>query len=180
MPRFAALDDAAVLAAPLPLTLAQEIVAVEAGCPSWPALVADADDRPAPAAPPPAVARLGAAVPILFVRDVAVSAAWYRDRLGFRVDFLHGRPPFYGAVARDAATLHLRHVAQPPFAALAETEEQLIAATIAVAGIKPLFAELDAAGVPFAQRLVHQAWGGLDFQVADPDGNRVHFVEPRR
>ena len=34
-------------------------------------------------------------------------------------------------------------------------------------------------GVEFAQRLVLQAWGGLDFQIRDPGGNRISFVEYR-
>ena len=29
----------------------------------------------------------------------------------------------------------------------------------------------------FAQRLVRQAWGGLDFHVRDLDGNVVSFVQ---
>ncbi len=30
-----------------------------------------------------------------------------------------------------------------------------------------------------AQRLVRQAWGGLDFHVRDPDGNVISFVQYR-
>ena len=59
------------------------------------------------------------AIPILFVRDVPASAAFFRDKLGFGIDFLHGDPPFYGAVSRGAACLHLRCVRAPNFAALA-------------------------------------------------------------
>jgi hypothetical protein len=33
--------------------------------------------------------------------------------------------------------------------------------------------------VDFAQRLVRQAWGGLDFHVRDPDGNVISFVQNR-
>jgi hypothetical protein len=31
--------------------------------------------------------------------------------------------------------------------------------------------------VNFPQRLVRQAWGGLDFHVRDPDGNVIDFVQ---
>lgn len=41
--------------------------------------------------------------------------ACYPDRLGFAIDFLHGRPPFYGSVSRNEATVHLRFVHQPPY-----------------------------------------------------------------
>jgi uncharacterized glyoxalase superfamily protein PhnB len=50
--------------------------------------------------------------------------------------------------------------------------------------VKRLFEELEAHGALFAQRLMRQAWGGVDFQVRDPDGNCLSFVEytapPRR
>jgi len=36
-----------------------------------------------------------------------------------------------------------------------------------------------ARNVDFAQRLVRQAWGGLDFHVRDPDGNVISFVQHR-
>jgi catechol 2,3-dioxygenase-like lactoylglutathione lyase family enzyme len=40
------------------------------------------------------------ATPIFFVGDVTKAAAFYRDRLGFQIDFLHGDPAFYGSVSR--------------------------------------------------------------------------------
>lgn len=120
--------------------------------------------------------RLKPAVPILFVRDVAASAGFYRDRLGFAVDFLHGTPPFYGAVSRDGACLHLRRVAAPNFAVLAATEVSLLLATIEVSDVGGLFREYRGRDVPLAQGLVSQPWGGTDFHVRDPDGNVISFV----
>jgi catechol 2,3-dioxygenase-like lactoylglutathione lyase family enzyme len=38
-------------------------------------------------------------VPILFVRDVSASAAFFQEKLGFEIDYLHGAPPFYGSVS---------------------------------------------------------------------------------
>ncbi|HEY6816364.1 MAG TPA: glyoxalase superfamily protein [Croceibacterium sp.] len=119
---------------------------------------------------------LGPAVPILFVRDVPAAAAFYVERLGFAIEFLHGDPPFYGEVRRDGAVLHLRHVGQPNFAELAAREVSLILATIAVPDVRALYAELEGRGAPFVQRLVQQPWGGLDCQVEDLDGNRIAFV----
>ena len=43
---------------------------------------------------------LKSAVPILFVRDVPASAAFFKEKLGFEIDFLYGAPPFYGSVSR--------------------------------------------------------------------------------
>ena len=119
---------------------------------------------------------LKSATPILFVRDVMESARFYRDKLGFAVDFLHGTPPFYGAVSRGGACLHLRFVHAPVFAAAAAREESLIVATIEVDDVQSLFAEFAGRGVEFAQTPVRQGWGGTDFHVRDPDGNAVSFV----
>jgi uncharacterized glyoxalase superfamily protein PhnB len=115
--------------------------------------------------------------PILFVRDVTAAAGFYRDKLGFAIDFLHGEPPFYGSVSRDGACLHLRFVGRPNFAALAVTEESLILATVEVDDVRALFAEFEARGVDFPQGIVKQPWGGTDFHVRDPDGNTISFVE---
>lgn len=115
--------------------------------------------------------------PILFVRDVEAAAGYYAQRLGFTVDFLHGEPVFYGAVSRDGVVLHLRHVDQPNFAELAAREESLILATIEVTDVRALFTEVEAAGADLVQPLIQQPWGGLDFQVRDPDGNRLSFVQ---
>src|SRR3569833_3220271 len=119
---------------------------------------------------------LKSATPILFLRDVTASAAFFQDKLGFAIDFLNGEPPFYGSVSRDGACLHLRFVLEPVFNEAAAREESLIVATIEVDDVHALFAEFEARDVRFAQKLVKQEWGGTDFQVRDPDGNAFSFV----
>lgn len=176
LPRYRHLSDRELLALEFPLALAQEIIAVEAGYASWAALkraVGDVASAPrAPALP----LRLKAAVPVLYVGDVTASAHFYRDRLGFRVDFLHGLPAFYGAVSRDGANLHLKFVHEAVFGPGRVEEEGLIMAFVPVDNIKALYAECQANGVPISQPLIKQAWGGTDFHVQDPDGNRIAFV----
>ena len=123
---------------------------------------------------------LSGAVPILFVRDVPAAAAFYEARLGFKIEFLHGEPPFYGSVSRDRARLHLRFVHQTNFTELAAREESLILTTVEVTNVEALFEEYESRGAELAQRLVRQPWGGHDFQVRDPDGNVISFVEYER
>jgi catechol 2,3-dioxygenase-like lactoylglutathione lyase family enzyme len=177
--RYRHLTDVDALNTPLPLTVAQEIVAVEAGFEDWTALKASADINPISTGVEGEPTFLST-VPILFVRDVNRAAAFYVDRLGFQIDFLHGNPPFYGSVSRDRSCLHLRLVHDPNFAALAAREKSLILATIEVRHVKRLFEGYELRGVEFAQRLVRQAWGGIDFQVRDLDGNVISFVEYRQ
>jgi len=179
LPRYRDLTDVEVLAMAMPLTLAQEIVAVEAGFKDWAALKAGADGLTRPSRVDTSEPTLGGAVPILFVRDVEAAAVFYKGKLGFQIDFLHGKPPFYGSVSRDRACLHLRFVHQNNFVELASHEGGLILATIEVANVKALFQEYEARGVELPQRLVRQAWGGLDFHVRDPDGNVISFVQHR-
>lgn len=119
---------------------------------------------------------LKSAVPILFVRDVSASAAFFHEKLGFEVDFLYGAPPFYGSVSRGDACLHLRFVHQPNFTELASREVSLILATIEVDDVHGLFEEFEERGVEFHQRPTDQPWGGTDFHVRDPDGNVISFV----
>jgi uncharacterized glyoxalase superfamily protein PhnB len=174
--RFQALTDREILAMKFPLALAQEIVAVEAGHKSWAELkfvAADAPKMPAASAEPPAFKRI---IPILFVRDVTASAVFFREKLGFSEDFLHGSPPFYGAVSRDGIWIHLRLVYEPYFAAAVAKEKSLILASIEVSNVQGLFEEFKHRGVDFAQPLTKQAWGGTDFHVRDPDGNVISFV----
>lgn len=119
---------------------------------------------------------LKSATPILFVRDVPGSAAFFRDTLGFAIDFLHGTPPFYGAVSRGGACLHLRFVHEPVFSDAASREESLIVATIETDDVLALFAEFQARGAVIAQAPVKQPWGGTELQVRDLDGNAIAFV----
>jgi uncharacterized glyoxalase superfamily protein PhnB len=115
-------------------------------------------------------------VPILFVTDVPTTADYFRDKLGFGIDFLYGKPPFYGAVSRDNACIHLRCVHQPNFAELAAREVSLTLATIEVADVHALCKEFTDRGAEIAQVPTKQAWGGTDFHIRDPDGNVISFV----
>ena len=174
--RYRSLTDSGVLALKFTLALAQEVVAVEAGHQSWAELKASAADARKTSRRTPGPPLLSDVIPILFVRDVKVCATFFREKLGFEIDFLHGLPPFYGAVSRDGVRLHIRLVHRPYFARFAAQENSLILASIQVANVQGLFEEFKARGVEFPQKLKKQAWGGTDFCVRDPDGNVISFV----
>lgn len=105
-----------------------------------------------------------------------IARSIHAEKLGFKIDFLHGMPPFYGAVSRDGACLHLRFVHRPFFAQAAAKEGGLICAFIEVSNLRGLFEEFKSRDVEFAQRPTKQAWGGTDFHVRDPDDNVICFV----
>jgi catechol 2,3-dioxygenase-like lactoylglutathione lyase family enzyme len=176
--RYQTLTDREALALEFPLREAQEIIALEAGYASWPALkgaVANGSTQTRPASP---TLRLTRAVPVIFVANVKASAEFFRDTLGFSIDFLHGRPPFYGSVSRDGACVHLKFVHEPVLIAGPQDRDGLIVAFIEVENVKALYAEYLAAGAILGQKLKKQAWGGRDFVVRDPDGNGLCFVGP--
>jgi catechol 2,3-dioxygenase-like lactoylglutathione lyase family enzyme len=173
--RYESLTDADVLSLKFTLALAQEIVAIEAGHQDWAELKAAANVTKSPRAKSGAP-ELKNAIPVLLVRDVASSANFFKEKLGFQIDFLHGVPPFYGAVSRDGACLHMRCVQEPRFAQAAADEESLISVFIEVSNVQALFEEFKERKVEFAQKLTKQAWGGTDFHIRDPDGNVICFV----
>ena len=176
LPRYRDLTDVETLALKFPLSEAQEIIALESGYGSWAALKSGVSTMEVQAqnVAGPVLKR---AMPVVFVSNVQTSAAFFRDKLGFVIDFLHGHPPFYGSVSRDAARLHLRFVHEPAIAPeVREREEALLSAFLDVDNIKGLFAEYKAAGVAFAQPLRKEPWGASAFTVLDPDGNWIYFA----
>ena len=178
LPRYRNLTDVEALALKFPLSEAQEIIALESGHANWAALKAGFSTVPkqdqAVGQPGPV---LKGAVPVLFVANVQTSAAFFRDSLGFAIDFLHGNPPFYGSVSRGAARLHLRFVHEPVFApGVREREDGLLSAFVNVGNVKDLFTEYKAVGVDFVHPLRKEPWGASTFIVRDPDGNWICFA----
>jgi catechol 2,3-dioxygenase-like lactoylglutathione lyase family enzyme len=175
--RYRTLSDREALALKFPLTEAQEIIALEAGFASWAELKATTEAAaPTSVQPETQDTTVASARPVLYVADVEASATFYRNQLGFRTDFLHGNPPFYGSVSRDGATLHLKLVDEPVFAAGAVEREELIMALVETPNVRELYAEYLAADAEIVQKLTKQAWGGTDFIVRDPDGNAIAFA----
>lgn len=122
-------------------------------------------------------ATLLTAEPMLFVGDIQTSCDFFARKLGFRVAFSYGEPPFYAQVVRDGARLNLRKVCQPAFDTDFHRKEQdALSAVITLDDAKPLFLEYQAAGLPFHQSLRTEPWGARTFIVADPDGNLVAFA----
>ena len=176
LPRYRNLTDVEALALKFPLSEAQEIIALDAGYASWTELKAGLAVALERAKPAPSAPELKGAKPVIFVTNVEASAAFFRDKLGFTIDFLHGRPPFYGSVSRGGACLHLRFVHEPVFKDGVREEEQLLSAFLDVRNIKGLFAEYKTAGVGFVHPLRKEPWGASAFIVRDPDGNWICFA----
>ncbi len=111
------------------------------------------------------MARVRDAFPILMVADLERSAAFYRDRLGFTVEY-----EFEGFVslAVEGGKLGLASSGEPVQAASA-------AIWVYTDDVDALFAELTGAGAPVVAAPADQPWGERLASVADPDGYVVHL-----
>jgi catechol 2,3-dioxygenase-like lactoylglutathione lyase family enzyme len=176
LPRYGALSDRQILERSFKLSDAQELVARKSGFESWPALLEGLQAMTASVVPT-RTSGIIAAEPQLFVSSIAAACAFYTAKLGFRVVFTYGEPPFYAQVARDGARLNLRHVDGPVFdAGFRDRECDALSATLTLDDAKPLFLEFQAADVPFHQTLKTEPWGARTFIVRDPDGNLILFA----
>jgi catechol 2,3-dioxygenase-like lactoylglutathione lyase family enzyme len=177
LPRYQHLTDAEALKLRFPLSEAQEIIAREGGFASWAELKASMTEEPQAARKPGNRAVIKTAIPVVFVSDVAQSSAFYRDKLHFSIDFLHGNPPFYAGISRDGVTLHLRFVHEPVIVQELREKESLLAAFILVENVKALFEEYIANGAPIVGTLQREPWGGPAFTVRDLDDNWIYFCQ---
>jgi uncharacterized glyoxalase superfamily protein PhnB len=113
--------------------------------------------------------------PVLFVRDVAAAAAWFRDVLGFDLDFLHGEPPVHGRVMKGDGSygqpIYI-HLSTAPESELHPSGELRIHVGRDLDG---LFAAYRERGVGVDFEPVTQPWGLREFRVRTPDGHRLRF-----
>ena len=113
--------------------------------------------------------------PQFLVDDLDRAIAYYRDKLGFELDFKY--QSFYASVSRDGFSIHLKEA--PRLAAEREFRKQHehLDAYISVAGIRDLFSELERRGAQVTRPLEQRPWACLDFYVEDPDGYILCFSE---
>lgn len=113
-------------------------------------------------------------VPVLLVRDVQASAAWYRDQLGFRFERFWGEPPSFVILWRDAIEIMLR---QCPDGVRPHREVAggMWDAYLRVPDIDALRRELERRGVPICRGPEKMFYDCIGLEVADPDGYALCF-----
>lgn len=116
--------------------------------------------------------RFTATVPIIPARDIAASAAFYRDKLHFTVRHLEDE---YGIVERDDIQVHF----WGPSGIAPTASNTMI--RIEVTEIDELFAACSEMGIVHPNApLKEQPWGLREFAIGDLDGNLVTFFESLR
>lgn len=100
--------------------------------------------------------------PIFTVDDLAASLRYYRDALGFRIDWTHGDPADFASVSRGQANLFLcqRCQGHPGAWSMMFTPD-----------VDRLHEELRRRGADIRTAPTDMPWGLREMNVADPDGN---------
>ena len=112
--------------------------------------------------------------PVLRVSDISRSLAFYRDRLGFAVEFVY--ESFYAGVCRDGCHIHLKCSPPPPRDQTAFEREEHIDIHIGVQSAETLSECFTSAGIPFVVPLRRMPYG-TEFYIRDPDGYVLGFVQ---
>lgn len=127
----------------------------------------------------PVTARSAAQVtgiaPQFLVDNLDRAIAYYRDSLGFELDFKY--ESFYASVTRDGFAIHLKQAEKLVADRAHRKQNEHLDAYIAVSGIRDLFGELQTRGADVIRPLKEEPWACVDFYVEDPDGYILCFSE---
>ena len=134
---------------------------------------------PAPAA---AERNLVSISPFFIVKDLQVSIAFYRDRLGFRIDFQGPADDvYYAGISRDGIGLMLKTISPDVLPAPNHTRHPWARWDAYIYTLDPdtLFAEFRQRGVSFVKELSFIDDGLWGFEIADADGYVLAFFRLR-
>ncbi len=107
------------------------------------------------------------AAPIFAVPNVQKAAEYYRDKLGFSIEFLWEEPPTYGVLRRgEGVSIHL---------SLNGEEKRRSALYVFVYDVDTLHEELQDNEVTIVLPIDDRDYRMRDFEIEDPWGNRITF-----
>jgi predicted enzyme related to lactoylglutathione lyase len=109
--------------------------------------------------------------PQLPVAHIKHSIEFYTKKLGFSLDFLY--EDFYAGIVKDGHSIHLKS-GNPPENNGKNKEDLDI--TFSVDNIERVYEEVLSKSIDIVQPLRDMPYG-REFYIADPDGNRLAFIE---
>jgi uncharacterized glyoxalase superfamily protein PhnB len=136
--------------------------------------VATGDDAPAGGD-----GRFFGVVPVFLVDDVIGTVEYYRDVLGFEVDFVWGDPPSQGSVSRGDAIFNFT-LSDPPGrrnSVLRAGPGNGVDAYVVVSGLDGLYEELRRRGALLRTSPAEREYGMREFKVEDSNGYILTFAE---
>jgi catechol 2,3-dioxygenase-like lactoylglutathione lyase family enzyme len=121
------------------------------------------------------LSRITFVAPVLQVSDLTRSVAYYRDQLGFDLEFEY--EGVYASVLRDGCRIHLNCATPAARDQQAFEAAEHLDACLGVVDAQALASELAAAGASISVNLRVMPYG-QEFYVRDPDGYILGFVQP--
>lgn len=112
---------------------------------------------------------LTGSAPVVPVSDFQAGLAYYRDVLGFGVEFVWGEPSFYACLCRDEVAVH---IASEQVAKRAPGQSGIC---IFVRDADEAYAEFSKKGAIIVAAPQTYDYGMREFSIADPDGNRLIY-----
>lgn len=112
--------------------------------------------------------------PLLVVADLEKSLNFYRQQLGFEIDFRY--EDFYAGIGKDDCSIHLKSGMPNQEDRACRKEKEDIDLTFSISGIDEFFEVTKNKGLNIIQPLREMPYG-KEFYIADPDGYLLSFLE---
>jgi hypothetical protein len=121
-------------------------------------------------------ANLRRQAPVLLVRDIPKSVAYWVERVGFATEGIWGEPPDFAILIRDHTNLMLsRAPANHEIVPFWRIKDKLWNAYFWVDDARKLFDELKGRGATIDYGLCDQPYGVLEFGIRDLDDQDIGF-----
>jgi hypothetical protein len=122
------------------------------------------------------MSKITASAPILLVKDVLKSAAYFRDKVGFSEQSLYGHPPHFAILRRDGIALMLSqapadHVIVPHW----KIVEKMWNVYFWVDDVDAIYAEFQQSGAIIDYTLYTAPHGVREFGIQDLDDHDIAF-----
>ena len=113
---------------------------------------------------------LGCPRPIFGVANLRASIAYYRDVLGYKIDWEWGEPADFASVTRSGTTIFIDQSDHPGGGALWVFAKQ----------VDKLHDELRKRNAVIKMPPTNMPWGSREMHILDKDGNLLRFAGPEK
>lgn len=122
------------------------------------------------------MAKITASAPILLVKDIVQSAAYFRDKLGFTDQQLYGAPTNFAIIRRDGIAVMLAQLgADKSILPHWQVVEKMWNIYFWVDDADALYAEFGKSGAIIDYTIYDTPWGVREFGVQDLDDHDIAF-----
>ncbi len=116
--------------------------------------------------------------PVLSVSDVQGTATFYRDQLGFTIDFFYGDPPVHGGVSCGDWTTEGARIQLSQGDNVEPAKAGVRLSIVVGPDIDARYEHYQARGVSIVREIASYPWGMREFDVEDCNGYVLRFGTP--